>query len=62
MEVGPKLETVVTPTHQITLAAGMTIIETSVPRSVTVTLALLAGIFRGATSLTVIVTTSTSLT
>jgi len=60
--VSSELETVVGAAHQISLAAGMTIIETAVPRSVTVALALVTGIFRGAASLTVIVPTSASLT
>jgi len=60
--VSSKLETVVRAAHQISLAAGMAIIETAVPRSVTVALALVTGIFRGAASLTVIVPTSASLT
>jgi len=59
--VSSKLETVVAPAHQVTLTAGMAIIETSITRSVTVALALLTGIVRGTTSLTVIVATSASL-
>ena len=62
MVVSSELETVVTPAHQRTLAAGMTIIETSVARAVTVALTLLTGIVRGATSLTVVVATTASLT
>jgi len=60
--VSSELETVVTPAHQVSLAAGMAIIETSVPRSVTVSLTLIAGIVWGTASLAVIVTTSASLT
>ena len=61
MVVSSKLETVVTPAHQVTLAAGVAIIETSVTRAVTVALALITGIVRGTTSLPVIVATSASL-
>ena len=61
MIVSSKLETVVAAAHQVTLTAGVAIIEASVTRPVTVALALFTGIVRGAASLTVIVATSASL-
>ena len=61
MVVSAELETVVAATHQVSLAAGVAIIETSITRPVTVPLTLLTGIVRGAASLTVIVPTAASL-
>ena len=61
MVVSSELEAVVAAAHQVSLTAGVAIIETSITRPVTVPLALLTGIFWGAASLTVIVPTSASL-
>ena len=62
MVVGAKLEAVVGPAHQISLAAPVSVIVTAVTGSVTVTLALVTGGLRGAASLAVIIPSSASLT
>ena len=62
MVVGAKLETVVGPAHQVSLAAPVSVIITAVPRPVTVALALVTGGLGGAASLAVIIPSSASLT
>merc|ERR1711894_297394 len=62
MVVGSKLETVVGATDEVSLAASVSIIVATVPRTVTVTLSLIAGVLRGAAPLTIVISSSTSLT
>ena len=62
MVVGSKLETVVGATNEVSLAASVSIIVTAVPRPVTVTLSLIAGVLRGAAPLAIVIPASTSLT
>ena len=62
MVVQTKLLAVVGPTHQTLLTARVTIIAPTIPRSVTVALAIAAGDLGGAAPPPVIVTTSASLT
>jgi len=62
MVVGSKLETVVGATDEVSLAASVSIIVATVPRTVTVTLSLIAGVLRGAAPLTIVIPASTSLT
>ena len=50
MEVCSKLEAVVGPTHQISSAASVAVIVTSVTRTVTITLTLVTGVLRSAAS------------
>jgi len=61
MVVSSELLAVVTPAHQVTLAAPVTVIDAAVPRAVTVTLALTTGILRSAAPPPVIVPTSAPL-
>lgn len=60
--VGTKLETVVGAADEVTLAASVAVIVTSVTRTVTVTLTLVTRVLRSAASLTIIIPPSTSLT
>jgi len=62
MVVGAKLEAVVGPANQISLAAPVSVIVTAVTGSVTVTLALVTGGLGGAASLAVIIPSRASLT
>jgi len=62
MEVGTKLETVVRAAHKVSLAASMTVIDTSISRSITISLAFITGILWSTTSLAVVVSTRASLT
>ena len=62
MVVGSKLKAVVGSTDEVSLAASVSIIVTAVPRTVTVTLALIAGVLRGAAPLTIVISASASLT
>jgi len=62
MVVGTKLETVVGAADEITLAASVAVIVTSVTRTITVTLTLVTRVLRSAASLTVIISPGTSLT
>ena len=59
--INPELTTVVAPTDQIAHTALVAVVTAAVPGSVTVTLPLLTGLLWSATSLTVIVTTTTPL-
>jgi len=62
MEVGTKLETVIGATHEVSLAASVAVIDTSVSRAITVSLAFITGILWSTTSLAVVVSTRASLT
>merc|ERR1712044_74652 len=62
MVVGSKLKTVVGPTDEVTFAASVSVIVTAIPRTVTVTLSLIAGVLRSAAPLTIVISASTSLT
>ena len=62
MEVSSELETVVGSTDEISLAASVSIIVTTIPGTVTVTLSLIARVLRGAAPLTIVIPASTSLT
>ena len=61
VEVGTELETVVTPADQPCLAASVTVMLTSVMRSVTVSLANITGTLGGAASLPVVIPPATFL-
>jgi len=61
VEVCPELLAVVAPTHQVSLAAPVTIIGSSVQRTVTVALAVAAGALWCAAPATIEVTARTSL-
>jgi len=60
--VGTKLETVVGPTHQISSAASVAVIVTSITRTITVSLTLVTRVLRSAASLSIIISPGTSLT
>jgi hypothetical protein len=60
--VSSKLLTVVTPAHQVPLTSSVSVIDSSIPRAVTVSLAKPTGLLRCAASLAVEVTATTSLT
>jgi len=62
MVVGSKLEAVVGATDEVSLAASVSIIVTTVPGAITVTLTLITGVLRGAAPLTIVIPSSTSLT
>ena len=61
MVVGPELLTVVAPTHQASPAASVTIIDSSIASTVTVSLTLPARLLRSAAPPTVIVPASAPL-
>ena len=60
--VGPELLAVVSPTHQTSSTATVTVIDSSVSRTVTVTLSLTTGLLRSTTPPPVVVTAPTPLT
>ena len=62
MVVRAELEAVVGAADQVAPAAGVTVITAPVTRPVTVTLALITGILRGAAPAPIEVTARTSLT
>ena len=62
MVVGAKLEAVVGPAHQISLAAPVSVIQSPVPRAVTVPLPLVTRLLWSATSPAIKVSSGTSLT
>ena len=62
MVILSELETVVTPTHQLALAASVAVVLTPVPRTVTVSLSLPTGQLRSATSPAIVVPPRTPLT
>ena len=62
MVIFSELETVVTSTHQVSLAASVAIVLTSVPRSVTVSLSFVTGLVWGTTSPAIVVPPRTPLT
>ena len=62
MVVSSKLLAVVTPTHEVSLTASVSVIETSIPRSVTVSLSLTTGLLGSTTPPPVVVAAPTSLT
>jgi len=62
MEVGAELETVVGATHEVSLTSSMTVIGTSISRSITVSFSFITWILWSTASLAVVVSTSTSLT
>ena len=57
----PELETVVTATHEVFLAAGMAVMLTSISRSITVPLSLPTGLLGSTTPATLVVPSCTSL-
>ena len=59
--IKPELPAVVAAADEFPHTARVAVVPAAVPRSVTVSLPLLAGLFRGAASLTVVVTTTTPL-
>ena len=59
--ISPELPTVVAAADEFPRTAGVAVVPAAVPRSVTVSLPLLAGLLRGAASLAVVVTTTTPL-
>ena len=61
MIVRSKLLAVVASTHKISLAAGMTIIGSTISWTITITLSIVTRILRCTTSATVVVSASTSL-
>jgi len=61
VEIMSKLFTIVAPAHQVSLAPFITIMLTSITRSITVSLSLITGILRCAASLAIIVPAPASL-
>ena len=61
MIIKPELTTIVAATDQVAHTALVAVVTAAVPRSVTVSLPLLAGLLWSATSLAVIVTAPTPL-
>jgi len=61
MVISSEFPAVVTPTHEISLTTSMTIIETSISRTVTVSLSLVTRLLWSTTSLPVVVTAPTPL-
>ena len=61
MVEGAELEAVVGAAHEVSPAPGVTIVTAAVTGAVTATLALAAGILRGAAPTTIEVTARTSL-
>ena len=62
VEIMSKLLTIVAAAHQVSLAPFITIMLTSITRSITVSLSLITGILRCAASLAIIVPAPASLT
>ena len=62
VKIGTELETVVTPTHQSSLAASVAVMLTSITRSVTVALANITGTLRSAAPPPVVVPPAALLT
>ena len=62
MVIFSKLETVVTSTNQVSFTASVSIMLTSITRSVTVSLSLVTGLLRGAASPPIVVSPGTPLT
>jgi len=60
--VSSKLLAIVTPAHEVSLTARVSVIETSISRSVTVSLSFTTRLLWSTTSLPVVVTAPTSLT
>jgi len=61
MIVKPELETIVTPTDQVSLTAGMAVMLTSVCRSVTVSLSLTTRLLWSTAPPTIVIPPGTSL-
>jgi len=61
MEIGSKLSAIVTPTHEVSLAALVTVMSTAVKRSVTVSLPQATGLLWSTAPPTVVVPSTASL-
>ena len=62
MEIGSKLSTVVAPTHEVSLAALVTIMSTAVKRSIAISLSQATGLLGSTAPPPVVVTAPTPLT
>ena len=61
MEIGSKLSTVVAPTHEVSLAALVTVMSTAVKRSIAISLSQATGLLGSTAPPTVVVPSTASL-